>query len=48
MKKIGSNFDLGDYEGRTPLHIAAKKGKLDVVKYLIGEGVDINMVDNGG
>ncbi len=26
MKKIGANFEIGDYEGRTPLHIAAKKG----------------------
>lgn len=35
MKKIGANFDSGDYEGRTPLHVAAKKGQVDVINYLI-------------
>lgn len=38
MKKIGGNFELGDYEGRTPLHVAAKKGQIDVINYLIGQG----------
>jgi FOG: Ankyrin repeat len=37
LKKIGANFELGDYEGRTPLHVAAKKGKVDVINYLIAE-----------
>jgi 60kDa lysophospholipase len=35
MKKIGANFDSGDYEGRTPLHVAAKKGQVEVINYLI-------------
>ena len=29
------DFDKGDYDGRTPLHLACSNGHLDIVKYLI-------------
>ena len=33
----------------TPLHVAAEKGdRLDIVKYLIGKGADINIKDYSG
>mmetsp|Transcript_20073 Transcript_20073/g.17172 ORF Transcript_20073/g.17172 Transcript_20073/m.17172 type:complete len:82 (-) Transcript_20073:475-720(-) len=48
MKKIGAKLDSGDYEGRTSLHIAAKKGKIEVVKYLIAEKCDLDIVDLKG
>jgi lysophospholipase len=48
VKKFGADLKSGDYEGRTPLHIAAKKGHAEVVQYLIGEGVNLNTVDGSG
>lgn len=31
--------------GRTPLHICADFGQVDVIKYLISEGADVNVGD---
>eukprot|EP01080_Neovahlkampfia_damariscottae_P010211 gene10211-2631_t len=41
------NFSVndGDYDYRTPLHLAASEGQLEVVKYLIKKGADINAAD---
>lgn len=39
VKKFGTDLKSGDYEGRTPLHIAAKKGNVEVIQYLISEGI---------
>ena len=33
---------------RTPLHAAAKKGRDDTVKCLVGKGADINLQDHNG
>ena len=41
VKKFGANLKSGDYEGRTSLHIAARKGHVDVIKFLISEGRNI-------
>ena len=30
-------------DGRTPLHMAAAVGSLDVVQYLVSSGADVNM-----
>ena len=32
-------------DGRTPLHMAAAAGNLDVVQYLVSSGADVNMKD---
>ena len=37
---------LKGYEGRTSLSTAASCGHLDVVKYILSKGANINMVDN--
>ena len=29
------NVNEGDYDGRTPLHLASEEGHLDAVKYLV-------------
>ena len=35
-----------DYEGRTPLHVAASEGRLEAVKFLVEKcGVNINVKD---
>jgi len=38
VKKFGGSLESGDYEGRTPLHIAARKGHVNLIRYLIEEG----------
>ena len=37
-----------DESGNTPLHAAAKKGHLEVVKYLVEYGADVNCRNNNG
>ena len=48
LKEIGISMDDGDYDKRTPLHVAASSGQLDVVKYLISIGVKVNSKDRWG
>lgn len=46
----GKGFSLskGDYELRTPLHIACAFGSTEVVNFLLESGVEINVVDAAG
>jgi hypothetical protein len=48
LVESGADPNLGDYDGRTPLHLAATEGHPDVVAYLLGQGVDTNPVDRWG
>ena len=41
-------MDEGDYDQRTPLHLASAFGHLDIVKYLISTGVKVSPVDRWG
>jgi glutaminase len=43
----GEEFSKTNYDKRTPLHLAASNGHLNVIKYLMGHGVerDINAID---
>ena len=41
-------MDSGDYDQRTPLHLASTFGHLEVVKYLISNGVKVNPLDRWG
>ncbi|CAF88419.1 unnamed protein product, partial [Tetraodon nigroviridis] len=41
----GSNLCLEDYDGRTPLHVAACEGHLSVVKYLLSHGATVYAKD---
>jgi ankyrin repeat protein len=47
---VASGVDLGgcDYDGRTPLHLAASEGQLSIVKYLAVHGVELEPVDRWG
>jgi glutaminase len=44
----GADPDLGDYDGRTPLHLAAAEGRDEVVAYLLELGVRTDLVDRWG
>lgn len=48
LKEMGSNLCLGDYDGRTPLHIAACEGHLDLVEYLLSHGATVYAKDRYG
>ena len=37
LKAYGASLHLGDYDNKTPLHIAARKGRVEIIKYLILE-----------
>ena len=40
--------NVGDYDARTPLHLAAAEGQDKAVQYLIAKGADVNAKDRWG
>eukprot|EP01130_Rhizamoeba_saxonica_P012440 TRINITY_DN5247_c0_g1_i1.p1 TRINITY_DN5247_c0_g1~~TRINITY_DN5247_c0_g1_i1.p1 ORF type:complete len:1393 (-),score=361.44 TRINITY_DN5247_c0_g1_i1:42-4220(-) len=46
--KAGVDINIGDYDKRTALHIAASEGHLEAVKFLIEHGANVNVVDRFG
>ena len=43
---LGADSNLGDYDGRRALHIAASEGRLGMTKLLLQYNSDINVKDN--
>ncbi|KAL5259485.1 hypothetical protein ACHWQZ_G009806 [Mnemiopsis leidyi] len=48
LMKENINFNVGDHDNRTPLHIAAALGHVDIVKTLIWNKSDVNAIDRFG
>ncbi|KAH9605867.1 hypothetical protein KSS87_001491 [Heliosperma pusillum] len=46
--RAGADPKNTDYDGRSPLHLAASRGHENIVQFLIEERVDINGLDNMG
>ncbi|MED6256225.1 hypothetical protein ATANTOWER_022145, partial [Ataeniobius toweri] len=44
----GSDLRLGDFDGRTPLHVAACEGHLRLVQYLLNQGASVHAKDRYG
>lgn len=42
------DVDKGDYDDRCALHLASEEGHLDVVKMLVEQGADVNVMDRWG
>lgn len=45
MNRMGVPLYQADYDGRTPFHLAAANGHIEVVRFLIEGGVDPNVKD---
>ena len=45
LKKFGADLAASDYDMRTPLHVAASEGKVEMVKYLMQNGASVHMRD---
>jgi glutaminase len=48
MIASGVDFNQGDYDGRTPLHLAAAEGRIDIVKLLLRLGANPSPIDRWG
>ena len=48
LRRTSIDVNLKDAVGRTPLHIAAEKGDIDVAMFLIETGADVNVTDAKG
>lgn len=48
LKAQGYNFGNPDYDYRYPLHIASHRGNFEIVKFLVGTGIDLSPVDRWG
>ena len=44
----GTDVNIQDEYGQTPLHLASESSYLDVVKFLIENGADVNITNNNG
>jgi ankyrin repeat protein len=48
MKELaseGADFNLVDYRGRGPIHIAAIAGNMEMIEFLIQQRVNLDFID---
>ncbi len=48
LRDDGSSLQDGDYDRRTPMHLAAAEGQVDVIRFLLEHSVDPNTRDRWG
>jgi lysophospholipase len=48
LKFLKVDFNCGDYDERKPIHIACKENRIEVVKFLINENINLDSVDRFG
>lgn len=45
LVRQGGDFNIPDYDGRTPLHLACCEGHLETVRYLLESGASVHVTD---
>ncbi len=48
VEECGANVNARDHEGNTPLHNAAARGDVEMIRYLISKGADVKAVNREG
>lgn len=48
LQALGIELDVAGYDLRTPLHLAAAEGRLEVVRFLLERGIDVAPRDRWG
>lgn len=48
LKPVKIDFNCGDYDDRKPIHVACKENRLEIVKFLVNEKVNLNSIDKFG
>ena len=48
IKDHGFDFNKGDYDNRTPLHLAVNEGNIEIVNFLLEQNVEKNVKDRWG
>lgn len=45
FQQQGGDFNIPDYDGRTPLHLACCEGHLETVRFLLKHGASVHASD---